>query len=75
MTFSIMTLSITMICHYAEWNYALCHIFIFYCAECHCAEWQYAENRHAECFKKLKIFLFSRQTGSRECDENLVSSL
>jgi hypothetical protein len=27
MTFSITTLIITMICHYAEWNYAECRIF------------------------------------------------
>jgi hypothetical protein len=47
MTFSITTLVIMMLCHYAE-----CH-----CAECHCAECRdlfivmrrYAECRYAEC--------------------------
>ncbi len=42
-TFTIMTLSKTMLCHYAE-----CRIFYYY-AECRYAKCRYAKCRYAEC--------------------------
>jgi hypothetical protein len=48
MTCSKTTLIITMIWHYAEWNYTVSH-FIFNYAECHRAKCRYAERHCAEC--------------------------
>ena len=44
-----MTLSITILCHYAECHYAQCRILCFiYCySECHYAECRYGECRGA----------------------------
>ncbi len=42
------TVSITMLCYYAEFHYAVSH-FIYYYDECHYAECHYSECRYAEC--------------------------
>ncbi len=43
-----MTLSITLLCHYAECRYAEYYVF-YCCAECHYVECRYAERRYVDC--------------------------
>ncbi len=58
------TLSVAMLCHYAECHYAECHY-----AECQYAECHYAECYYAECsilLKKYKISNNSTPTKGRK---------
>ncbi len=52
--FSIITLGISMTCHYAECRNSKCH-FIHCNAECHYAEWCYAACHYAECHGTPRI--------------------